>query len=149
MYQHKIIKSMIAIGAALSTGHAVTSWGADKAINAIHPKPRASVFSTLMAGAFGASGGGLSVHALDLWGERRRGKERSYAAFLFGAVASVSYYLMRNPHGVFEYEPLAPGRARLIIGALSLLSNAAPAVLGGSVQAVSYTHLTLPTICSV
>ena len=137
MYQHKIIKSMIAIGAALSTGHAVTSWGADKAINAIHPKPRSSVFSTLMAGAFGASGGGLSVHALDLWGERRRGKERSYAAFLFGAVASVSYYLMRNPHGVFEYEPLAPGRARLVIGALSLLSNAAPAVLGGHIAAAT------------
>ena len=44
---------------------------------------------------------------------------------------------MRNPHGVFEYEALEPGRARLIIGALSLLSNAAPAVLGGSVQAAT------------
>ena len=77
------------------------------------------------------------MYKRQLWGERRRGKERSYAAFLFGAVASVAYYLMRNPHGVFAYEPLAPARARLIIGALSLLSNAAPAVLGGHIAAAT------------
>lgn len=44
------------VGAALSSGHAVTSWGADKAVGAMWERPRGAVFSTLMAGAFGASG---------------------------------------------------------------------------------------------
>ena len=141
LYKYDAVRAMVAVGAALSTGHAVTSWGADKAIHAVHEKPRASVCSTLLAGAFGASGGGLGVHALDLWGERRRGRERSYAAFLFGIVASILYYLMRNPHGVFDYAPFEANRAKLVIGALSLLSNAAPVVLGGAVADVTPPRL--------
>ena len=42
-----VAKLFFATGAALSSGHAITSWGADKALNAMHERARTAVFSTL------------------------------------------------------------------------------------------------------
>ena len=111
-----VVQLFFATGAALSAGHAVTSWGADKALNAMHAKPRSAVFTTLMAGAFGASGGGLSVVALDVWDEGAD-PDRAYGAFLFAAVGSTGYYLLRDPHGVLGLSGLAAPDARLVVGA--------------------------------
>mmetsp|Transcript_17997 Transcript_17997/g.55365 ORF Transcript_17997/g.55365 Transcript_17997/m.55365 type:complete len:367 (+) Transcript_17997:356-1456(+) len=138
-----VVQLFFATGAALSAGHAVTSWGADKALNAMHAKPRSAVFTTLMAGAFGASGGGLSVVALDVWDEGAD-PDRAYGAFLFAAVGSTGYYLLRDPHGVLGLSGLAAPDARLVVGAYSLLSSAVPkiyAALGADVSAATPPRL--------
>ena len=83
------------------------------------------VFSTLMAGPSGRRAAAVVCARAGPVGRAAARQGASYAAFLFGDAASVSYYPMRNPHGVFEYELLAPARARLIIGALFIVERGA------------------------
>ena len=118
----------LALGASLSFGHAVTSWGADKALRAMHAPAQNSGFSALMAGAFGGSGGGLLGNlALD--------GPPSYGGFRKAAVGSAVYYALRDPHGAIGlYEPFEATTARLAIGVYSVASaflgpDRAPAAL--------------------
>ena len=119
-----VLRLFFATGAALSSGHAITSWGQDKALNAFHVQAQGAVFSALIAGAVGASGGGLLAALLDPFGERPVG-QRSYGAFLRAAVGSVAYYLLRDPHGVladeYGYAAVAPATAKMMIGAYAVL----------------------------
>ncbi|KAH8061539.1 hypothetical protein JL722_4169 [Aureococcus anophagefferens] len=119
-----VLRLFFATGAALSSGHAITSWGQDKALNAFHVQAQGAVFSALIAGAVGASGGGLLAALLDPFGERPVG-QRSYGAFLRAAVGSVAYYLLRDPHGVladeYGYAAVAPATAKLVVGAYAVL----------------------------
>lgn len=98
-------------GAALSTGHAISSWGADKAIN--HARAGNAVFATLIAGALAASGGGLI-------------QTTQYNGFKKAAVGSVLYYILRDPHDVLGHHLCTPRVARLIIGLYSLTATLLP-----------------------
>mmetsp|Transcript_24067 Transcript_24067/g.72215 ORF Transcript_24067/g.72215 Transcript_24067/m.72215 type:complete len:353 (-) Transcript_24067:28-1086(-) len=127
-------KLFVAVGAALSSGHAVTSWGADKVITSgpwpegfgrQHARAKISVFSTLIGGALGASGGGLCAAGLNLLEQ-----PPSFGAFQFASTASLFYYLLTNPHGVLPYGGLGYPEGRLCVGVFSLLASAGPKLCG-------------------
>ena len=65
-----LVVPVVTIMSAVSSGHAVTSWGVDKALsNAFHTNPgriAQSVLTCILAGTFSASGGGLLADCLSL-----------------------------------------------------------------------------------
>lgn len=112
----------LTMGAWLSTGHAMTSWGADKAINAQHEVARTAVFATVIAGAVGASGGTLLASIFD------KRFDGDFSGLRKAIVGSVLYYIFRDPHGVLlgEKNPFSPLVAKLIIGNYSVAASLLP-----------------------
>jgi uncharacterized membrane protein YeiH len=99
------LRGFLQLGAWFSTGHAVTSWGMDKALDADHVKATNSMLTALVTGTMSACGGGLI--AADMLGEEWTfGKppalRRPTVPLQKGMVCSLFYYLLRDPHHVLR-----------------------------------------------
>ena len=100
-----VLRGFLTIGSWFSTGHAVTSWGMDKALTGDHVKATASMATALVTGTVSACGGG--VLAADMLGDKWTFKKppvfsRPSQALQKGMVCSCLYYLLRDPHGVLR-----------------------------------------------
>lgn len=87
-----MFRSLAALGGALSSGHAVTSWGADKAINADHGRAQHATFLTILCGALAASGGTLFSAVYF--------ESKASHVFKKAFLASVLYYFFADPHNL-------------------------------------------------
>lgn len=124
---HKLIDASFALrlaldcGAWLSSAHAITSWGSEKAIAAEHHVARSAVFSTVLAGTFGASGGTLFAATLN-----QRGTFRGdFASLRKALVGATLYYILRDPHDVLGIG-WRPATAKLVIAFYSILASLLP-----------------------
>ena len=135
---NKLIIFFWEIGAAVSAGHAVTSWGMDKAIwNTYHSsafKLRDSVLTCLLCGTFSACGGGLIGYWLGFYRSpsftitstpavfsisNQKAPTTLYRSFILAVI----YYGLLNPT---QYLPWRRGAtekesAHLVIGVLQLM----------------------------
>ena len=62
-YKHvansKLLAYPLGVVTGISTAHAVTSWGMEKALSAHHPAAAASLLAAVLSGALSACGGGI------------------------------------------------------------------------------------------
>ena len=99
------IRMGLLFGAWFSSGHAVTSWGMDKALLADHARANTSILTALVTGTLSACGGGII--AADMFGlewsfRKPRFLQQPTMAMQKGAACSVFYYLLRDPHSVLR-----------------------------------------------
>ena len=141
------------VGAAISGGHAVTSWGMDKALfNTSHTNAEriaASVVTCIFAGTISASGGGILADIFGFFREKNSftltetpelfkgfslkhpeidGNAPVRNSLLSAFLLSSTYYLLLNPSGYLPWEKNAFSKevGHLVICSLSvanLLSN--------------------------
>ncbi|KAJ1455415.1 hypothetical protein M885DRAFT_520355 [Pelagophyceae sp. CCMP2097] len=142
------LRLVLAGGAWLSAGHAVTSWGADKALVAQHAAAHGRTFLTLVVGTLGACGGSLVADAGKFYNDG--GAPGHRAGFRKALVGSVAYYVLRDPHGAVgllpfagAFTPLSPVNARLAIGLYSV-SASLPATIFASQKLAA--RLTIPHV---
>jgi hypothetical protein len=117
----KLLITCIKFGAAISSGHAVTSWGADKALwNTFHvnsERIKASLLTCILCGTLSGCGGGMLGDLFDLYypAERKsmlvskglgfyRIRTSSVLANMSrSCLCAILYYSMINPSGYFYW----------------------------------------------
>eukprot|EP00607_Mallomonas_marina_P006031 CAMPEP_0182430424 /NCGR_PEP_ID=MMETSP1167-20130531/40416_1 /TAXON_ID=2988 /ORGANISM="Mallomonas Sp, Strain CCMP3275" /LENGTH=246 /DNA_ID=CAMNT_0024615499 /DNA_START=318 /DNA_END=1058 /DNA_ORIENTATION=- len=126
------------LGAAISSGVAVTAWGMDKAIfneySASPHKIRDSVLTCLLCGTFSSCGGGIVGDWLGFYRIPSftctatptifsSSKKRALSAVCKSFVMSVIYYILMNPSGYLPWEPsMSKGACHLVIVLLQVLN---------------------------
>ena len=152
-----ILMLLCKIGAAISAGHAVTSWGMDKALfnasHTNHERIAASVVTCIFAGTISASGGGILADIFGFFREKcsftltetpelLRGFSTKYPelegnapvrdSLLNAFLLSCTYYLLLNPSGYLPWDRFAFSRevGHLIICLLSLANLLAKEIFG-------------------
>ena len=128
---------LIGIGSSISAGHAVTSWGVDKALfNTAHVNARRiseSIFTSIFCGTLSACGGGLLNDWLSISRSPSFQSKTSPAIFQVGNYAAsatmtraficaVIYYVCLNPSGYIQlaYSPLSREQGHLLITTLQV-----------------------------
>ena len=113
------LKSVVSVGAALSSGHAATSWGVDKALKASHIEARSSVFLAILCGTFGACGGSVFAAFYFKDEPQRADNARNVAKKAF--YATLLYYTMLDPHEIlWSQSATCKHFAKLAVGLYSL-----------------------------
>ncbi|CAM9205982.1 unnamed protein product [Ascophyllum nodosum] len=112
--RHKGVVFIAALGRAFSASHAITSWGADKALTAHFEKARLSTGCAILCGTLAGCGGGILADLLNLEGDSWK-LQRTPGALAspsfsvqrcFGA--SCLYYVLADPHGYLSPEAPFP-----------------------------------------
>jgi hypothetical protein len=118
-----LVKFPILLGVWVSSAHAVTSWGMDKALGADHLRAQQSLLVALATGTISACGGGILA---DMFGLQRVVWEFRRPPCLEGPsqpiekafLCALLYYSLRDPHQILWLPGLAlnPPEARALIG---------------------------------
>eukprot|EP00904_Undaria_pinnatifida_P004432 jgi/Undpi1/13990/HiC_scaffold_9.g03641.m1 len=103
-----------AFGRALSAAHAITSWGADKALTAHYEKATTSAGCAILCGTLAGCGGGILADLLNLqghsWNLQCTPTALASPSFsvqrCFGA--SCLYYILADPHGLLNSDAPFP-----------------------------------------
>ena len=135
--KNPVFMFVISIGTSISSGHAVTSWGVDKALfNAAHVNAKRisdSIFTCIFCGTLSACGGGLLNDWLSISRNPSFQSKTSPAIFQVGNYAAsatmtraficaVIYYIALNPSSYISlsYAPLTREQGHLLIAILQL-----------------------------
>ncbi|CBN75128.1 expressed unknown protein [Ectocarpus siliculosus] len=139
---NKACMFLAAFGRAVSASHAITSWGADKALTAHFEKAKMSAICTILCGTLAGCGGGILADLLNLdgdsWNLQRTPQALASPSFsvqrCFGA--SCLYYLLADPHGYLSEEAPFP---LSLLGRLSVDHGNGPSTEAAAMVAVYVT----------
>eukprot|EP00752_Nemacystus_decipiens_P006848 g6150.t1 len=138
----KAVVFVAAFGRAISASHAITSWGADKALMAHFEKATVSAGCTILAGCLAGCGGGILADLLNLegdnWNLQKTPRALASPSFsvqrCFGA--STLYYLLSDPHGYLSPDSPFP---LSLLGRLSVDHGNGPSTEAAAIVAVYVT----------
>mmetsp|Transcript_36271 Transcript_36271/g.116186 ORF Transcript_36271/g.116186 Transcript_36271/m.116186 type:complete len:365 (+) Transcript_36271:23-1117(+) len=143
------LRPLCSVGAALSSGHAITSWGADKALNAQHPVARQATFLVVLCGCLGASGG--SIFGASYFPSEQR-DTAARAAVKKAFLGSLTYYVLKDPHDLIMPPILLQCTrpyAKLAMGLYSLLACANSQLRLSAFNPVSALDNLLCSLCLI
>lgn len=123
----------------ISWGTAITSWGVDKAVGAMHPQVASSTPAALLAGVLSGTGGGILNEAFSLsHKEWVFSTPPSLASPSFGIkvalLASPLYYVLHNPHGIGGLDLLHKDDAKMIVIGLVVVAALSKQWVWGQVE---------------
>lgn len=142
------LRAVMQAGAWLATGHAVSSWGVDKALGADHTKANVSPLACLVSGTLSACGGGIIGDALGVhetaWGLNATPKALTAPTLTLvkAFLGAVLYWGLRDPQhvlrdgvgGHYTGWPLEAGDARgavaVFMYAIALVDFFFPQIFG-------------------
>ena len=137
----KLFKPLVHAGNWISSSHAITSWGAEKALTANFSRARQSPLVFLFCGFLASCTGTVIKDWLQLesrdqmWslkpgGPSLHAKRRIIAR---GLVLTSLYYCLRNPHSILNWRAVASPHAKSIV-AVGIILNACRGLLQRKVK---------------